>query len=123
MSKYFIHCGLFVKALSTVALAHAQSGLTLESSLIAQARPAAPSEPYNPPPSARSANRAQPGTLKVGDSLPEEFRNNQFVVDNLQQHGLPKPKAGTRWVGVSGDYLRVDSHNKIVEIRHASRGN
>lgn len=78
---------------------------------------------YNPPPSARSSNReVPPPQWKVGGKLPTEFRNNQFVVDNLQGHNLPKPKRGTRWVGIGADYLLVDSKQSIVEVRHWREG-
>jgi Ni/Co efflux regulator RcnB len=103
--------------LSTAGVLAAQTGAIAAPLTVAQAGSAG-AQPYNPPPTARSSNRDQPPSKwHVGDSLPTEFRDAQFRVDNLTLHNLPKPKRGTRWVGVGGEYLLVDGRQKIVEVR------
>jgi Ni/Co efflux regulator RcnB len=76
----------------------------------------------NKPPGARSDREGAPtpGSWQVGSRLPQEFRNNQFLVTNYKQFDLPPPKRGHRWVGIGADFLLVSSSNVIAEVRAPS---
>jgi Ni/Co efflux regulator RcnB len=73
----------------------------------------------NKPPGARSDREGAPtsGSWQVGSRLPQEFRNQQFLVTNYKQFDLPPPKRGHRWVGIGADFLLVSSSNVIAEVR------
>ncbi len=40
-----------------------------------------------------------------GDRLPENYRDNRYVVNDWRGHHLHEPPAGYHWVNVNGDYV------------------
>jgi Ni/Co efflux regulator RcnB len=40
-----------------------------------------------------------------GDRIPENYRDNRYVVNDWQSHHLRQPPAGYHWVNVNGDYV------------------
>ncbi len=40
-----------------------------------------------------------------GDRLPEQYRSNQYVVDDWRNHHLTAPPRGYHWVQTGGDYV------------------
>ena len=42
-----------------------------------------------------------------GGRLPQQYRNNQYVVDDWRGHHLSAPPRGYHWVQTGGDYVLV----------------
>lgn len=40
-----------------------------------------------------------------GGRVPNEYRNNNYVVNDWRGHQLKQPPRGYQWVGVGGDYV------------------
>jgi Ni/Co efflux regulator RcnB len=42
---------------------------------------------------------------KRGDTVPAEYRDNRYVVNDWRGHHLHEPPAGYHWVQVNGDFV------------------
>jgi Ni/Co efflux regulator RcnB len=49
-----------------------------------------------------------------GDRLPNEYRSNQYVVDDWRGHHLSAPPRGYHWVQTGGDYVLVAITTGII---------
>lgn len=52
----------------------------------------------NPVTTNNQGNRPQNARWSRGDRLPDQYRQNQYYVNDWQQHGLKQPPGGYRWV-------------------------
>ena len=59
-------------------------------------------------------HRSDRHDFRRGQRLPNDYRNNQYVVDNWRAHGLKSPARGQHWVQVGGDYLLVSIATGVI---------
>jgi Ni/Co efflux regulator RcnB len=72
----------------------------------AAARPAArPAMAMRADPHAGERGAGPSHDFRRGGRLPTEYRNNQYVVDDWQNHHLRRPPNGYHWVQTGGDYV------------------
>ncbi|MFC5498919.1 RcnB family protein [Caenimonas terrae] len=57
-------------------------------------------------------------SFQVGDYLPPEYRDQQFVIQDWQWRGLPPPPYGFHWlmVGADGYALVADATGQIISL-------
>ena len=60
--------------------------------------PAPQTQNRNPSAGNNQGNRPQNTQFSRGDRLPDQYRQNQYYVNDWQQHGLRQPPGGYRWV-------------------------
>lgn len=49
-----------------------------------------------------------------GSRVPPQYRSKNYVVNNWQRHGLPRPARGQQWVQYGGDYLLVSIATGLI---------
>jgi Ni/Co efflux regulator RcnB len=49
-----------------------------------------------------------------GQRLPNDYRHNNFAMDDWRSHGLHAPPRGYRWMGINGDYVLVSTNNWTI---------
>lgn len=49
-----------------------------------------------------------------GGKVPQQYRGNQYVVNDWQHHGLKKPGRGQQWVQYGGDYMLVAIASGVI---------
>ncbi len=75
----------------------------------AQARQYAPNDPRYREGRGIGEQRYYPG-----DSLPREYRNRTYVVDDWRSHRLTPPPRGYQWVQIGRDYALVANRNWAI---------
>lgn len=69
-----------------------------------------------------SSSGMTPRQYQKGDTLPAEYRDRQYTIDDYKQYGLSAPPKGQRWVGIGDQYLLVGGKNsKVMSVGSASR--
>jgi Ni/Co efflux regulator RcnB len=62
-----------------------------------------------------------PPRWNKGDSLPMDYRGNQYVIDDWKSFNLSAPPRGHRWVGVGADFYLVNASNGRIQDMMGSR--
>lgn len=54
--------------------------------------------------------------FKIGDTVPELYRTDEYKIKQWQQRNLPAPAAGTYWTYMGEDYVLVnEADGKILK--------
>jgi len=53
---------------------------------------------------------------KIGDTVPEMYRSEQYNIKQWQLRNLPAPDAGSHWTYMGGNYVLIaDADGKIIK--------
>lgn len=66
------------------------------------------------PPAHAHGNGQPHDRFERGQRLGQQYRSNQYVVDNWRSHNLRAPDRGQQWVMVGGDYLLITAATGII---------
>jgi Ni/Co efflux regulator RcnB len=54
--------------------------------------------------------------FKIGDSVPEMYRTDEYNIKQWNLRNLPAPDAGTHWTYMGGNYVLIgDADGKIIK--------
>jgi Ni/Co efflux regulator RcnB len=67
-------------------------------------------------PHERDRNMAPSQRMEVGHRVPDDYRGNNYRVDNWQHYHLRRPGRGQHWVQYGGQFLLIDAGGLVVQL-------